>query len=119
MMRQAIRFCLRLKDQLVAQKYRISDAHVPDSESDMDIDRFARSECQSTNHYTSTCRMAPEDDAKCPGVLDDRLRVHGIRKLRVADSSTFPNILGTHLAAATVAIAEKCANMILQDQESL
>ncbi|GJJ10598.1 hypothetical protein Clacol_004825 [Clathrus columnatus] len=118
-MRRGIRFSLRLKDQLVAHGYPIDDAHVPDSNSDEDIDRFARSECRSTNHYTSTCRMAPEDDSQSPGVVDDRLHVHGIQKLRVADSSIFPDVLGTHLAAATVAVAEKCADMVIQEQKRL
>ncbi|GJJ10629.1 hypothetical protein Clacol_004856 [Clathrus columnatus] len=117
--RRGVRFSLRLKDQIVAQGYPIKNINVPDSNSDEDIDRFARSECRSTYHYASTCRMAPEDDPQNPGVVDDRLRVHGIQKLRVADSSIFPDIVGAHPAAATVAIAEKCADMVLQEHNQL
>ncbi|GJJ10620.1 hypothetical protein Clacol_004847 [Clathrus columnatus] len=113
--RRGVRFALRLKDQIVAQGYPIKNINVPDSNSDEDIDRFARLECRSTYHYASSCRMAPEDDPQSPGVVDDRLRVHGIQNLRIADSSIFPDIVGAHLAAATVAVAEKCADMILQD----
>ena len=108
-MRKAVRFALQLKAQLVAQKYPVFDAHIPVSNSDEDVDKFIRSELQSTNHYTSTCRMAPEEEG---GVLDDYLCVHGVKGLRVSDSSAFPHILSTHLAAATVAVAEKCSDMV-------
>ncbi|KAH7917272.1 alcohol oxidase [Leucogyrophana mollusca] len=114
-MRQSIRFSLSIKDQLLLQKYPIFDVHVPSSESDEDIDAFIRKECQSTNHYTSTCRMMPEEEE---GVVDDRLRVHGVKGLRVGDSSIFPHILSAHLAAGTVAIAEKCADMIKEDRSA-
>lgn len=114
--RKAIRFTRRLKDEIVARGYRMVDYIVPDSDADADIDAFIRRTCQTSYHYSSTCRMAPEDDGpRTGGVLDDRLRVHGVRGLRVADSSAFPHILSTHLAAATVALAEKCADMIKED----
>jgi choline dehydrogenase len=45
--------------------------------------------------------------------VDDYLRVHGVLGLRVADSSIFPNTSGTHIQAATVAVTEKCAGIIL------
>ncbi|KAI0915185.1 hypothetical protein AcV5_005485 [Taiwanofungus camphoratus] len=115
-MRQSIKFTLRLKDQMAAQGYHIIDYLVPASEKDEDVDAFVRSSCQTSYHYTSTCRMAPEVDGdRIGGVVDDRLRVHGVKGLRIADSSIFPHILSTHTAAATVAIAEKCADMIKED----
>ncbi|KAI0721777.1 GMC oxidoreductase [Fomitopsis betulina] len=89
-------------------------------DADADLDAFIRRVCQTSYHYSSTCRMAPEGDGpRTGGVLDDRLRVHGVRGLRVADSSAFPHILSTHLAAATVALAEKCAGMIKDDNQGL
>lgn len=110
-MRKGVRFCLHLKEQLVAQGYPIFDAHVPTSDSDKDIDNFIKKECRSAFHYSSTNRMAPENEG---GVLDNYLQVHGVKGLRVADSSTFPHILSTHLAAPTVAVAEKCSDMVLR-----
>lgn len=57
--------------------------------------------------------MAPEaDGAQIGGVVNDRLRVHDVQRLRIADSSVLPHILSTHTAAGTVAVAEKCADMI-------
>ncbi|EED84444.1 hypothetical GMC oxidoreductase [Postia placenta Mad-698-R] len=118
-LRQGIRFTLRLHQQLVAQGYPAHPYLVPASESDEDIDAFVRAYSQTTYHYSSTCRMAPEvPGSSMGGVVDDRLRVHGVRGLRVADSSVFPHILSTHLAAATVAVAEKCSDMVKEDNAS-
>ncbi|KAH7886419.1 GMC oxidoreductase [Phlebopus sp. FC_14] len=113
-MRSAILFSLRIKRELAEQGYAITDANVPAGPTDADIDAFITSEGQSTYHYSSSCRMAPESEG---GVVDDRLRVHGVRNLRVADSSVFPSILGAHLVAPTVAVAEKCAEMIREDDK--
>lgn len=58
--------------------------------------------------------MAPEGDSEGGGVVDDKLRVHGVAALRIADTSVLPWILGTHLQAPAVMIAEKCADMMLR-----
>ena len=102
---------------MAALGYDISPHLLPQSSSDSDIDDFIREYSRSTTHYCSTCRMAPEHsgDGSIGGVVDDRLRVHGICGLRVADASIFPEILSTHLAAPTVAVAEKCARLIIDD----
>jgi choline dehydrogenase len=60
----------------------------------------------------STGRMTLSNDLNGEG-MDDYLRVHGVLGLRVADSSIFPNAPGTHIQAPTVAVAEKCAGIIL------
>ena len=48
-------------------------------------------------------------------VVDDRLRVHGVKRLRIADASIMPNITSGNTNAPAVMIAEKCADMLLQD----
>ena len=49
------------------------------------------------------------------GVLDSRLRVHGVPRLRVVDASIFPRIPGYFIVSAIYMAAEKAADMILED----
>lgn len=49
------------------------------------------------------------------GVVDERLRVYGVQRLRVVDASVMPLQISAHLQATVYAIAEKGSHMILQD----
>jgi choline dehydrogenase len=48
-------------------------------------------------------------------VVDARLRVHGINGLRVIDASVFPAVTSGNTNAPTIMVAEKGADMVLQD----
>jgi choline dehydrogenase len=48
-------------------------------------------------------------------VVDERLRVHGIDGLRIVDASIFPNITSGNINAPTMMVAEKGAEMIIED----
>lgn len=51
------------------------------------------------------------------GVVDHRLRVHGINGLRVVDASVIPTIIAGHTNAPAYMIAEKAVDMIKEDWE--
>ncbi|XP_073835220.1 glucose dehydrogenase [FAD, quinone]-like [Musca autumnalis] len=64
-------------------------------------------------HQSCTAKMGPKSDRTA--VVDPRLRVHGIRNLRVVDASIMPNIIAGHPNGPVYMIAEKAADMIKQD----
>ena len=78
---------------------------------DASLERHVRATSQCIWHPVGTCRMGQGDDA----VVDARLRVHGIRALRVADASIMPQIISGNTNAPTIMIAEKAAAMIHED----
>jgi choline dehydrogenase len=83
----------------------------PACQSDAEWLAFIRERGGTIYHPTCTCKMG--DDAT--SVVDARLRVHGLRKLRVVDGSVMPAVVSGNTNAAIIMIAEKGAEMILQD----
>ncbi len=71
------------------------------------LEDFALHFSLTVYHPTSTCRIG--------SVVDPRLRVLGIGKLRVADASVMPAVIGGNTNAATIMIGEKAAEMIAAD----
>lgn len=77
--------------------------------SDAEIDAFLNSALESAYHPSCACKMGTDDMA----VVDPQTRVHGLKKLRVVDSSIFPSITNGNLNAPTIMVAERAADMIL------
>ncbi|MFU2325041.1 GMC family oxidoreductase [Pseudomonas sp. NFX98] len=71
---------------------------------------YARKNGRSSYHLAGTCRMGHSVDA----VVDHELRVHGLDRLRVIDSSIMPTIVSANTHAATMMIAEKGAELLLK-----
>ena len=102
----------RIMQQPAMRRYIAEErAPSPACTSDTELLAFARETATTVFHPTSTCRMGSDDAA----VVDERLRVRGIDGLRVVDGSIMPTVVSGNTNAAIVMIAEKGADMILQD----
>jgi choline dehydrogenase-like flavoprotein len=85
----------------LARKHGHSEGAVP---SDALLEDLARHYSLTVYHLTSTCRIG--------SVVDPRLRVTGVERLRVADASVMPNVVSGNTNAASIMIGEKAAEML-------
>lgn len=85
----------------------------PDIQSEEDLKRAAGDLGTTIFHPVGTCKMGPRHDPEA--VVDDELRVHGIKGLRVIDASIMPTITSGNTNAPTVMIAERGAEFIRRD----
>jgi len=105
----------RIMSQQAIRRYVLAE-HAPGAQCtrDEDLLAFARETGTTVFHPTSTCRMGSDATA----VVDERLRVRGIDRLRVVDGSIMPTVVSGNTNAAVVMIAEKGADMILSDAKA-
>ncbi|MCO5124571.1 MAG: GMC family oxidoreductase N-terminal domain-containing protein [Rhizobacter sp.] len=81
-------------------------------QSDEDLARLAGDIATTIFHPVGTCRMGRADDAGA--VVDARLRVRGLRGLRVVDASVMPTITSGNTNSPTLMIAERAARWIIE-----
>jgi choline dehydrogenase len=111
---EAVRFTRKIM-QTDAMKHHIAEELLPDPAAITDeqlLDQ-ARNIANTIYHPTSTCRMGADKDA----VLDTRLRVNGVSALRVVDASVMPEIVSGNTNAPTIMIAERAADLIIEDRK--
>lgn len=85
-----------------------------DTQAGTDLAAFARAQATTIYHPVGTCRMGRDTGS----VVDSRLRVRGVAGLRVVDASVMPRIVSGNTNAATMAIAERAATMLLADLQA-
>jgi choline dehydrogenase-like flavoprotein len=71
------------------------------------LEDFALHFSLTVYHHTCNCRIGD--------VVDPRLRVIGVNRMRVADASVMPNVTSGNTNAPTIMIGEKAAEMIAAD----
>ena len=82
-------------------------------ESDDQIDADIRQRAETIYHPVGTCRMGSDEKA----VVDVRLRVNGVKGLRVADASIMPLLISGNTNAPCMMIGERAAQFILEDAQ--
>jgi choline dehydrogenase len=82
-------------------------------QSDSELMGFIRDHGASMHHWVGTCRMGGEGDPNA--VLDERLRVRGVARLRVVDASAMPSIPSANTNGPTYALAARASALILED----
>lgn len=93
----------------ISEEFRpTKDLAMDDYEGTLD---WARNNSVSIYHPTGTCKMGSDSTA----VVDDKLRVHGIGGLRVADCSIMPEIVSGNTNAPAIMIGEKLSDLVLQN----
>ena len=96
-------------------KKMVSEELLPGKEvkSTEDMKEAVRNHVQTGHHPASTCAMGSDNNKLA--VLDEKLRVKGIKNLRVVDASSFPDMISGNINASVIMLAEKAADMILEN----
>ena len=71
-----------------------------------------RSRAGTIFHPTSTCRIHVDANQ---GVVDPRLRCHGVDGLRIADASVFPSVISGNTNVPVMMLGERAAELICED----
>lgn len=81
------------------------------------IEEWVKRHVETTWHSLGTCSMAPKEGNSIVkhGVLDERLNVHGVKGLKVADLSICPDNVGCNTYSTALLIGEKCAMLVAED----
>jgi len=109
-MSEGFRMIRRIVDAPPMDTYRGEEySPGPQINSDADIIDFIRNNSQTAYHPIGTCRMGP---AGPKTVVDDKLQVHGIEGLRVADASIFPTMPSGNTNAPSIMVGEKMADIL-------
>jgi len=92
-------------------KKSLGERVLPPPETKLDTEEqrvdYVRNHVSTQYHIIGTCSMGE--------VVDDKLKVKGVGKLRVVDASVFPGHVSGNIMSTTYAVAEKGADLIKED----
>lgn len=108
-LREGVRRARIVAEQKPLDPFRgVETAPGPAVKSDEDIDAWIRKVAITAHHPCATCPMGIGPEA----VLDPQMRVNGAERLRVVDASAMPDLVGAHINACVLMMAEKASDMI-------
>jgi len=111
---ESIRLVRRIVEQAPLKRFSPQEFTPGEAlQSDAELAKAAGDIGTTIFHPVGTAKMGAEGDAL--SVVDQRLRVRGVGKLRVIDASVMPRIVSGNTNSPTLMIAEKGADMLLRD----
>jgi choline dehydrogenase len=109
----SLRLTRRIAAQEALARYRPREVRPGvQFQSDDELARLAGDIGTTIFHPVGTCRMGAADDPLA--VVDSRLRLRGVRGLRIADASVMPTITSGNTNSPTLMIAERAAEWMRQ-----
>jgi choline dehydrogenase len=110
----ALKKSIAIASDPAMKNYAPEPIHFPEGPfSDESLKMHILKSLETLYHPVGTCKMGNDDMS----VVNDRLEVHGIKGLRVADASIMPTIVSGNTNAACIMIGEKAAEMIITAKE--
>ncbi|CAJ2514058.1 Uu.00g021770.m01.CDS01 [Anthostomella pinea] len=89
----------------------------PDVQSDEDLSHYARKVAHTVYHPAGTTRMGDTTTDEL-AVVDEKLKVRGLKNLRIVDAGIFPTIPTINPMVTVLGVAERAAELIVQDSEA-
>lgn len=110
--RRGLVFALEVGKEMAKSGYPMEEITVPKSLATDHLDRYIQEYGLPGQHVVASCRKKPFEEG---GVVDQELRVYGVKGLRIADASVFPRIPSSKPHALVLLVAERCADFIRTD----
>ncbi|TPX17779.1 uncharacterized protein E0L32_002880 [Thyridium curvatum] len=86
----------------------------PAVQADDEISHYARKAAHTVYHPAGTTRMGDVERDEM-AVVDDRLRLRGLKRVRIADAGVFPTMPTINPMLTVMGVAERCADMIVEE----
>ncbi len=111
-LREAVRISIKLLEHESFSSIvdKVIQPSEEDLASDEALDAWMRRTVFNTTHASGTCKMGPASDPMA--VVDQRLSIHGLEGIKVADASVMPNVIRANTNCTTIMIGERCAEWI-------
>lgn len=108
-LREGFKIARDVAHQKAMDPYRGEEtATTAKARTDAEIEAYLKRAAITAHHPAGTCKMGTDAQS----VLDPQLRVRGLEGLRVVDASAMPDMVGAHINACVIMMADKASDMI-------